>query len=156
MGNAAITKGVELAKSKGGTHFAIEEADKKSKFLTEKEVSKILTKILKDLPKINRITVTSCNLSVLPNQDLQHVSSLVTLSLEDNNLCKLPGKNPIAMGSNPLSLSSSNNAHQQLTFPPPPPFFTPADKNFFAEGVKYLVALKELYLVCCLSSVFSH
>ena len=124
MGNAAITKGVELAKSKGGTHFAIEEADKKSKFLTEKEVSKILTKILKDLPKINRITVTSCNLSVLPNQDLQHVSSLVTLSLEDNNLFKLPGKNN-RYGIKPIIAFFFQQRAPTAHIPPPPPFFQP-------------------------------
>src|SRR5437868_3697321 len=90
MGNTSVTKGVELAKSKGGTHFSVSD-EKKGKSLNEKDVTQILRKILKELPRVNRITVTSCSLCVLPNQELENVASLITLSLEDNHLSRLPG-----------------------------------------------------------------
>jgi hypothetical protein len=115
-----ISKGIELAKSKGGSHFAITEISSKkgTSFVccvcvcvcvclsltfpcvvlnvaggaaqqTEEELNKILMHILKELPNLNRITVTSCNLTLLPDEELGKVINLVTLSLEENMLTQL-------------------------------------------------------------------
>ncbi len=56
---------------------------------TEEELNKILMHILKELPNLNRITVTSCNLTLLPDEELGKVINLVTLSLEENMLTQL-------------------------------------------------------------------
>ncbi|ELR25601.1 RasGEF domain containing protein [Acanthamoeba castellanii str. Neff] len=87
-----ISKGIELAKSKGGSHFAITEISSKkggAAQQTEEELNKILMHILKELPNLNRITVTSCNLTLLPDEELGKVINLVTLSLEENMLTQL-------------------------------------------------------------------
>ncbi len=87
MGHS-ISKAIELSKSKGGTHFSINDANKKGT-QSKEELDKILHHILKELPNLNRITVTTCHLHVLPCIELGKITSLVTLSLEDNMLTSL-------------------------------------------------------------------
>ncbi|KAL6067139.1 Leucine-rich repeat (LRR) protein [Balamuthia mandrillaris] len=120
-----VSKAIEVAKTKGGTHFALIEGKKKER--SEKEIEKLLQNITGQLPKLSRVTITACHLNSLPQEGLERFQGLVALTLTENELRDLPeGMKHLT------SLQELHLTKNRLTAVPPP--------------LRYLSALQQLSL----------